>query len=74
MTDTLDDLNREVLRQPDGQIATMDFWNAGSKGNGLGFKAYKQSLAWLTEIVSRDGLIAKLNDSITFLTRNVRDN
>lgn len=70
--DTLKDLNDEVLRQEDGQIVKMDYWNNGSKGAGLGMVAYQESLNYLSEILNRGGLMAKLNAGFEFLTSTVR--
>lgn len=72
MLATLKDLNDEVLRQEDGQIVKMDYWNAGGKGSGLGMVAYQEALNYLSEILNRGGLIAKLNAGFEFLTSSVR--
>lgn len=72
MYDTLQTLNEEVLRQEDGQIANMEYWEPGSHANGLGMVAYNEAMGWLSEILLRDGLMPKLTAAMTFLFNTVR--
>lgn len=72
INDTLNDLNDEVLRKENDEVADMDYWSAGGHGDGLGMKAYNEAMKWLGEILNEDGFLPKLTAALTYLFRTVR--
>lgn len=69
---TLTDLNEDVLRKENNTVADMEYWNAGSRGAGLGMKAMTEAMTYMSNILSRDGFLQKVQEGLTFLTSTVR--
>ncbi|WP_282804022.1 hypothetical protein [Secundilactobacillus kimchicus] len=72
MSKSLADLNEEVLRKENNTVADMEYWNAGSRGAGLGMKAMTEAMNYMADILNRDGFLAKVRDALTFLMSTVR--
>lgn len=74
MHDTLDSLDKEVLRTDETtpQIVKMKYWNVGEHGSGLGATALSEAQAYLGALLARNGLLNILMESFRFLATTLR--
>ena len=74
MHDTLDSLDKEVLRTDEKtpQIVKMRYWNVGGHGSGLGATALSEAQAYLGSLLARNGLLNILMEAFRFLATTLR--
>jgi len=69
---TLATLTKSVIRDAQGHSIDMDFWDKGSKGDGIAISAYQQALEFLGGALNKDGLLYVLVDALQFCQTTLR--
>lgn len=67
LTDTLNRLNKQVITNDQKEQVSMDYWNIGGHGVGLGMVAYQEALSYLAEVLEVDGVRALLLEAFQFI-------